>query len=175
RGRTTPGCVLGTTAPACLCVSRIEHEVGAQNGGDRAAGSQGGYLCVGGGAEEQGHRGLHHCRGESAGKVKDQIAEPPERILDVLAEDRQKQHVAQDVIPAGMQEHGRDPTNTPWHAEVAGTIHIAGIERRLVHRRVTVRQFVEQKTAKLATISATLTTGNRRPGMPSEYGIMVCV
>jgi hypothetical protein len=30
-------------------------------------------------------------------------------------------------------------------AEVAGTIHIAGIERRLVHRRVTVRQFVEQK------------------------------
>jgi len=133
---------------------------------------QGGYLCVGGGAEEQGHRGLHHRRGESAGKVKDQIAEPPERILDVLAEDRQKQHVAQDVIPAGMQEHGRDPTNTPWHAEVAGTIHIAGIERRLVHRRVTVRQFVEQKTAKLATISATLTTGNRRPGMPSEYGIM---
>jgi len=50
---------------------------------------QGGYLRVGGAAEEQGHRGLHHCRGESAGKVKDQIAETIDRIIDVLAEDRQ--------------------------------------------------------------------------------------
>ena len=33
----------------------------------------------------------------------------------------------QDVIPAGVQEHGLDPTNTPWDAEGAGTIHIAGI------------------------------------------------
>jgi hypothetical protein len=56
---------------------------------------------------------LHHHRGESADEVKDHIAEPPERVLDVLAEDRQEQHVAEDVIPAGMHEHRRDPANTP--------------------------------------------------------------
>src|SRR6478752_5491082 len=123
----------------------IEHEIGAQHGGDRAAGAEVGYLRVGRGAEEQGHRGLQHHRGESAGKVKEQIAQPPECVLDVLAEDRQKQHVAQDVVPAGMHEHGRDPSDTPRDAQVAGVVDVARVERRLVDRRLPVGQFVEQK------------------------------
>ena len=129
----------------CEYVSGVEHDISAQHGGDRAAGTQGRYLRIGRCAEEQGHRGLHHRRRESAGEVKDQIAEPPKCVLDVLTEDRQEQHVAEDVIPAGVHEHGRDPADTPRYAQVAGAIDIARIKRRSVNRRIPIRQLVEQK------------------------------
>jgi hypothetical protein len=56
------------------------------------------------GAEEQGHRGLRHHRGESAGEGEDEVGQRPEGALDVLSEDRQEHHVAQDVISAAVLE-----------------------------------------------------------------------
>jgi hypothetical protein len=44
----------------------------------------------------------------------------------------------------------------------AGVFGSARKERRLADRRLAVRKLVEHKTPKLATISATLTHGNRR-------------
>ncbi len=64
------------------------------------------HLRVGGRAEEQSHRGLGDHRGEAAREVEDKVPQRPEGVLDVLAEDHEKQHVAEDVVPAGMQEHG---------------------------------------------------------------------
>jgi hypothetical protein len=72
-------------------------------------------------AEQQGHRGLRHHRGE----VEDEVPNRPEGVLDVLSEDRQEQLVAQDVIPATMQKHGSDPADAPrlrpWQA--LSTVH----------------------------------------------------
>jgi hypothetical protein len=39
---------------------------------------------------------------------------------------RQKQHIAQDVIPASMQEHGRDPRDTPGFGCAAGVRNTDG-------------------------------------------------
>jgi len=41
-------------------------------------------------AEQQGHRGLRHHRGEPAGEVEAEVGQRPEGVLDVLAEDRQE-------------------------------------------------------------------------------------
>src|SRR5215475_7223594 len=80
----------------------VQQEVRAQHGGDGAAGPQVWHLRVGGGAEQQGHRGLRHHCGEAAGEIERKVSQRPEGILNVLTEDRQEQHVAQDVIPAAV-------------------------------------------------------------------------
>src|SRR5580693_3656753 len=48
-----------------------------------------------------------------------------------------------------MHEHGRDPANAPWYAQVAGVIDITRIERCLINRRGPVWQFVEQKDCEV--------------------------
>jgi hypothetical protein len=46
---------------------------------------------------------------EPAGEVEQKVAKRAVGVFDVLAEDGQEQHVAQDVVPAAVQEHGGDP------------------------------------------------------------------
>ena len=45
----------------------------------------------------KGHRRLQRRRGEPAGHVEGQIADAAERVLDVLPEDREEEHVAEQV------------------------------------------------------------------------------
>jgi hypothetical protein len=48
---------------------------------------------------------LSHGRHETAGEVEGEIPKPAEGILDVLAEDREEEHVSQDVVPTAVHEH----------------------------------------------------------------------
>jgi hypothetical protein len=94
-------------------------------------------------AEQQRHPGLRHHRGEPAGEVEGQVPDRPEGILDILAEDRQEQHVAQDVVPAAVQEHGGDPAEAPGLRPAAGAVDRTRVERGVVDRRVELVQLVE--------------------------------
>ena len=91
------------------------------------------------GAEEQRHRRLGHHRDEAAHEVEREIPEVAERVLDVLAEDGEEEHVAEDVVPAAVHEHRGDPADAPRLGAVAGVVDGAGIERCVVDGRVEVR------------------------------------
>jgi hypothetical protein len=106
--------------------ARIQDEVGAEDGGDRAAGPERRNAPVRRRARQQRHERLDHRGDEAAGDVEAQVAHVAESVLDVLAEDRQEQHVAQDVIPAAVQEHGGEPAHTARLRAMAGIRHRAG-------------------------------------------------
>jgi hypothetical protein len=65
-------------------------------------------------------------------------------VLDVLAEDRQEQHVAEDVVPAAVHEHGREPAERPRLGTATGPVERAGVERRVRDRRVQLRELVHE-------------------------------
>jgi hypothetical protein len=85
-----------------------------------------------------------HGRDEAAGEVEGQIAQRAEGVLDVLAEDREEEHVPEDVVPAAMEEHRRDPADAPRLGGVAHAVDAAGIERRVEDGGLEVRELVEQ-------------------------------
>src|SRR5208282_3964141 len=45
-----------------------------------------------------------------------------------------RQHVAEDVVPAAVQEHGGDPAGSPQLGPPAGVVDGARVERGVVHR-----------------------------------------
>src|SRR5438094_7802328 len=51
--------------------------------------------------------------GEPGGEVPEQEPDPAERILDVVAEDPEEEHVAEDVEPACVHEHRRERALPP--------------------------------------------------------------
>jgi hypothetical protein len=67
-----------------------------------------------------------------------------ERVLDVLPEYDEEEHVAEDVVPASVQEHRRDPTDAPGFRAAAGMGNRAGVERGVEDRRSQVWKLVEQ-------------------------------
>jgi hypothetical protein len=78
----------------------VDRQVGAEYAGDGA-----------GGSDEGLHRGLvgerEPVRGDVAAEhVEEQEGELAEAVLDVVAEDNEEQHVAEQVQPARVQEHG---------------------------------------------------------------------
>jgi NADPH-dependent FMN reductase len=81
--------------------------------------------------------------GKAAGDEEGQIAEAAKRVLDVLAEHGQEQHVAEDVVPAAMHEHCGEPADPPRLRAIARAVHGARIERRVVDGRVQVWQLVD--------------------------------
>jgi hypothetical protein len=123
---------------------RVEDEVGAEHGGDRAARAQVGHPRLGRAAEGEGHQRLRQRRDEAAREVEDELAERAEGVLDVLAKDGQEEHVAEDVVPASVQEHRGDPADSPVLGAVAAVVDRAGIEGRMEHGVAQVRQLVEQ-------------------------------
>ena len=92
---------------------RVEDEEGAEDRRDRAARAEVRDARRGRRAEEQGHGRLRHRRDEAAGEVEGEVAEVAERVLDVLAEDREEEHVAEDVAPASVHEHRGEPADRP--------------------------------------------------------------
>src|SRR5262249_14966691 len=59
-------------------------------------------------------------------------------------EDGQEKHVAEDVIPAPVQEHRGDPADPPGFGSMAGVVDGAGIEGGLEHGVAQVRELVEE-------------------------------
>src|SRR5262245_27938905 len=123
--------------------SRIEHEVRAEHRGDRAGGAQVRSVCVGSRAGEQCHRGLRHHRDEAAGEVEQKVANRPESVLDILPEDRQEEHVPEDVVPTAVHEHRRDPADPRRQRPTARVVDRAWIEGAVGDGRVQVRQLIE--------------------------------
>ena len=87
-----------------------------------------------------------------------------------LAEDRKEEQVAEDVVPARMEEHRREPADRPRLRRVARVLDVAGVERRVADGGVEVGKLYRIQTARFAAISATVTIGNRRARIPSESG-----
>ncbi|VTR65990.1 hypothetical protein DESC_40021 [Desulfosarcina cetonica] len=77
----------------------IEDEIGTHDAGDGPAGPDGGN--TGAGIEDQ----LGHARSQAAEQVKDGIARRSQSIFDIVAEDVEKPHVADQVHEPAMQEH----------------------------------------------------------------------
>src|SRR5690242_18896748 len=93
-------------------------------------------------AADPRHHRLSGGRHETPGDVKREISPPPERVLDVLAEDREEPHVAEDVAPASVHEHRGEPAHRPRLRGVTGTVDAARIEGCVEHRRVEVWQLI---------------------------------
>ena len=96
---------------------RVEEEVGAEHPGDRAARADHRHVRgrVGGDVRSGGRRAADQVEGEKA-----RVAG---RVLDVVAEDPEKDHVAEQVQHPAVQEHrGRD--------RQAGREHRRGVRRR---------------------------------------------
>jgi len=67
----------------------------------------------------------------------------PVGVLDVLPEDDEEQHVAEDVIPAPVQEHRGEPADAPRLRCVTGGVDRARIEGRVVDRGAEVGELEE--------------------------------
>ena len=144
RGRYQAGISIGKTSDEREHLRKwIEDEVGAHDGGDRPAGAEVGDLRRCRAPEQQRHQRLGHHRRRSPPRVEAEIAKPAVRVLDVLPEDREEEHVAEDMVPAPVEEHRGDPADAPGLRPVAGSVHRARIERRVVDGRVQVRELVE--------------------------------
>ena len=67
-----------------------------------------------------------------------------EGVLDVLSEDGEEEHVAEDVVPASVQEHRRDPADPPGLRAVTAAVDRARVKRRMEDRRLQVGELVEE-------------------------------
>jgi hypothetical protein len=72
-----------------------------------------------------------------------------ERVLDVLAEDRKEEHVAEEVLPAAVHEHGRQRADRPGQGRMAGVVHVARVEGRLRDRPSEVGELVDDPDGKI--------------------------
>jgi hypothetical protein len=81
---------------------RVEHQIRAQDAGDRTRRAD--QRVAGVGVDE----GEAVRRRVAAGHVEQHVADVAEAVLDVVAEDHQEQHVAEQVQPAAVQEHRRE-------------------------------------------------------------------
>ena len=80
----------------------MEEQIGPEHAGDGAAGAD--RRDVG----QRAEAGVGEGRGVAREQVEEQIADVPQPVLDVVAEDPEEEHVAQEVPPAAVQEHGEE-------------------------------------------------------------------
>jgi hypothetical protein len=69
---------------------------------------------------------------DSGGEIPEEKADVPERVLDVVAEDPEEEHVAEDVRPAGVHEHPREDALVPGQGVEAGRKVAGPVERARV-------------------------------------------
>lgn len=101
RPSTTKAGMATICRPSSTFTPRLrEHEdIGAEHPGDRARGADIGHARF-------GSDGILRERRRDAGQqVEDQKFEVAEAVFDIVAEDPQKQHIAEQVQPAAMHEH----------------------------------------------------------------------
>ena len=79
-----------------------EQQIGAEHAGDRAACADHGHRRggIGDGMAEHGEDAAQH--------IEDGKSDMPHRIFNIVAEDPQVQHVADQMHPASVQKHARD-------------------------------------------------------------------
>ena len=124
---------------------REEQEVRREDAGDRAARPDVRDQRLVGRAEPERDRGLRGGRGHSCRKVEEEVAEAAERVLDVVPEDPEEEHVPDDVRPAPVREHRREDVRRPRVADaVAGSLRLAGEETELEHGLLEVGHLVEE-------------------------------
>lgn len=99
--------------------ARIDDEESAHHACYGSAGADGGY-----GAAEVQQR-LQRACGHSASEVKKEKARGAERVFQVRAEDPEEPHVADDVHPAGVEEHVADQSG---EADVVGYQRVIGLK-----------------------------------------------
>ena len=100
-----------------------QDDVRAQRRGDRARG-----------ADERDRRvrvdhDLRERRRDPADEVEQQERDRAEAVLDVVAEDPQEQHVAEQVQPAAVQEHAREHPDVAWPEVGAGLERVGDVGR----------------------------------------------
>ena len=126
---------------------RQEDEVGAENAGDRAARPEVRDGRVGIRARPEGDDGLSRGRGDPGQQVEAEEADRPHRVLDVVAEDPEEEHVPDDVQPASVHEHRGQPRDVPVVADGgpgrAGADDLARLVGVLDDRAVEIGQLVE--------------------------------
>jgi hypothetical protein len=123
--------------------TREEDQVAAEHAGNRAARPDLRDRGLRGGAEVERHPCLQGARGQACREVEEQIADPPERVLHVVPEDPEKQHVHGDVVPPAVREHGRHRVRRPGQAgRGAGPVDLTGLVAELVDRPVDVGHLV---------------------------------
>src|SRR5215211_726011 len=122
-----------------------KNEVGAEHRRDGPARAEVRDLRVRRSAGGERDDRLERRRREAAEKVEDDVAHPAERVLDVVPEDPEKEHVPGEVEPAAMHEHRADDVHGPVLAhDGARPVDLARLVRQLVHRVVEVGQLVEE-------------------------------
>ena len=124
-----------------------DHEVGAEHSRDRAAGADVRDLTFGRGSVGKRDEGLERRRGEAAEEIEGEEAKVSQRILDVVPEDPKEQHVADDVEPAAVHEHGGDGGERPVFSDRAPrwarVVDLAGLVGELGEPEIWVGQLVE--------------------------------
>ena len=118
----------------------------------------------------------------AAGDVEQQERDRAQPVLDVVAEDPEEQHVAEQVQPAAVEEHAGEHPEHRVAGEVAGperVVDVGGdggplleepLERRCRRRWPQIDSSIAN-AAKHAPMSAKVTTGVRRAGFLSRSGI----
>ena len=97
-----------------------DHQIGAHHAGDRARRPDQRRLRMRG--EDAIEQGAEH----AAQEIEGDETSMPQRVLDIVAENPQEQHVADDVRPAAMQEHvGEERQETFDETEVVRAEHQA--------------------------------------------------
>ena len=86
--------------------ARMENEVAAHHAGDRARRAETGDQRVVAQCERGGD--VRQRSDDARRQIERRVAEVPEVVLDVVAEDPEKQHVPQQVHEAAVHEHGRE-------------------------------------------------------------------
>ena len=112
-----------------------ENEVRAEDTGDRAARADVRNARVTRVAEPERDRRLERRGREPGQEVPDEEAHAAERVFDVVPEDPEKEHVAEDVLPACVHEHPGEDALVPGQRmddEVDGHVARAADGARVV-------------------------------------------
>ena len=98
--------------------AREQHEVPAEDAGDRAAGADERHVARG--SDEHLRRRRRH----AADDVEDDEPRPRHGVLDVVAEDPQVPHVEEQVQPAAVHEQGREQGGPPREPAERRHVHV---------------------------------------------------
>jgi hypothetical protein len=115
---------------------RVEEEVRAEHCGDRPARPEVGDLGFLRAAPAERDDGLRRRRGEAAEDVEEDEADASERVFDVVPEDPEEEHVAEQVAPAGVQEQRGEDRRRPVLSDLgAAVLDLARVVGEIVDRR----------------------------------------
>ena len=111
---------------------RKEPKISAHHAGDRSARADGRHL------RTQVGVNVHQCRRDAARQVKQQKSSPTQSVLDIVAENPERPHVAKQVQPTAVKKHRAEERQDLF----AQTERLSNFRNRVTHRYD--RQFHER-------------------------------